>query len=126
MKKFILIFSLVIVCFGVLYGGLHLFGWYIFNTQSCHSFNIDNIELRTGVNIPEVTSTDCECKDHKKISKFIIDTNKVDLNNYIENNDLIFTNGLYIKENNNKNSNYKVVFNKETAELTINLIYKNN
>nr|WP_321233338.1 hypothetical protein [uncultured Psychroserpens sp.] len=117
---------LVVAFFGMLYGGLHLYGWYIFNTQSCSSFNIDNIELRTGVDIPKVSSTDCICNDNTKISKFIIDTDNVDLDYYISRNDFTLVEGLYIKENDNKNSTYKVILNINTAELTVNLTYKNN
>ncbi|MEH6535788.1 MAG: hypothetical protein V7719_05300 [Psychroserpens sp.] len=126
MKKALIGITLVVVLFGILYGGLHLFGWHIYNTQSCQRFNIDNIELRTGVNIPEVTTTDCECKDNKKISKFVIDTDKVDVDDYISKNDFTLVDDLYIKENDNKNSTYKVVFNKKTAELIVNLTYKHN
>jgi hypothetical protein len=126
MKKVIIGSILVAVLFGMLYGGLHLFGWHIFNTQSCERFNIDNIELRTGINIPEVKTTDCECINNKKISKFVIDTTKVDLDVYVSRNDFTLIDDLYIKKNDNKNSTYKVIFNKETAELIVNLTYKNN
>lgn len=126
MKKILIGITLVFVFLGMLYGGVHLFGWHIYNTQSCQRFNIDNIELRTGVNIPAVTSTDCECKDNKKVSKFIIDTQKVDLDDYISRNNFTLVDDLYIKENDTKNSTYKVIFNKKTAELIVDLTYKNN
>ncbi|MFT5848879.1 hypothetical protein [Psychroserpens sp.] len=102
------------------------FGRLIYNTQSCERFNIDNIALRTGVNILEVVSIDCECKDNIKVSKFIINTDKVDLENYITKNDFILVENLYTKENDNKNSTYTVVLDKETAELTLNLRYKHD
>jgi len=125
-KHIVLSMILFVVFIVMLYGGVHLFGRHIYNTQSCERFNIDNIELRTGVNIPEVTSTDCECKDNKKYSKFIINTEKVDLDDYVSRNDFTLVDDLYIKENDNKNSTYKVVFNKKTAELIVDLTYKNN
>ena len=126
MKKVLIGITFIIVLFGTLYIGLNLFGKFIYNTQSCERYNIDNIELRTGVNIPEVTTTDCECKGNKKFSKFVIDTDKVDLDNYISRNDFTLIDDLYIKENDNKNSTYKVILNKKTAELTVDLTYKNN
>jgi hypothetical protein len=126
MKKIVLSLGILGLLFIMLYGGLHLFGKHIYNTQSCELYNIDNIELRTGVNIPAVTSTDCECKDNKKVSKFIIDIDKVDLDYYVSKNDFTLIDELYIKKNDTDNSTYKVVFNKKTAELTVNLTYKNN
>tara|TARA_B100000809_G_C15065744_1_gene504124 strand:+ start:842 stop:1222 length:381 start_codon:yes stop_codon:yes gene_type:complete len=126
MKKVTIVITVILGIIVMLYGGLHLFGKMIYNTQSCERYNIDNIELRTGVDIPEITATDCECKNHEKISKFSIDTNKVDLEDYISKNDFTLVDGLYIKENDNKNSKYKVAFDKKTAELTVNLRYKNN
>ncbi|MFT4781959.1 MAG: hypothetical protein ACJAZK_000277 [Psychroserpens sp.] len=95
-----------------------------YNTQFCRVFNTDNIELRTDVNSPEVVSIDCPCKDNKKISKFIIDSQLVDLNDYISRNEFTLIDDLYIKENNNRNSRYKVVFDTKTTELTVNLTYK--
>ena len=126
MKKLLLGITLLVVFIVMLFGGLNLFGRYIYNTQSCERFNIDNIELRTGINIPAITNSDCECKDNKKLSKFIIDTDKVDLDDYISKNDFTLIDDLYIKENDNKNSTYKVVFNKKTDEIIVDLTYKNN
>lgn len=108
-----------------LIGSVHLFGRYIYNTNSCKAFNIDNIELRTGVNIPKVTSSECQCTNNTKVSKFIIDTEHLDVNDYLYKNKLQRVDSLYIKENDNENSMYKVVFNKETSELIVNLTYKN-
>ncbi|WP_147231709.1 hypothetical protein [Psychroserpens burtonensis] len=68
-------------------------------------------------------SIDCPCKDNKKVSKFIIDRQLVDLNDYISRNDFTLIDDLYITENNNRNSRYKVVFDTKTAELTVNLTY---
>jgi hypothetical protein len=101
---------------------------YISSENDIHrqSYERYNIELRTGVDIREITVTDCKCKDHKKISKFSIDTEKVDLDDYISKNNFMLIDDLYIKKNDNKNLRYKVVFDKKNAELIINLTYKNN
>lgn len=126
MKKILIVFVLVLVIVGLFCGGIQLYGKHIFNSQSCQFYNIDNIELRTGVDIPKVTSTDCTCKDNTKISKFIIDTEHLDLDRYVNRNGFKLIDDLYIKENDNKHSTYKVVFNRKTAELIVNLTYKDN
>lgn len=126
MKHFLIILSVLAIFLIAIYGGLYFFGNLIYNTQSCDRFNIDNIELRTGVNIPEIVTSNCECKDNNKISKFIIDSVKVDLDDYISKNEFTRIGNLYVKENDNSNSTYKVTFEKQTAELIINLTYKSN
>lgn len=126
MKKLLIGLTALVLLMVMLYGGLHLFGKIIYDSQSCDMYNIDNIELRTGINVPQISSTDCECKDNRKFSKFVIDTSKVDIDDYISRNDFTLIDDLYIKENDTKNSTYKVVFNKKTAELSVDLTYKDN
>ncbi|WP_204346074.1 hypothetical protein [Psychroserpens algicola] len=126
MKRLLIGLATIALFMAMLYGGFHLFGKIIYDSQSCELYNIDNIELRTGINVPEISSTDCECKDNRKVSKFVIDTNTVDVNDYISRNDFTLVDDLYVKENDTKNSTYKVVFNKKTAELIVDLTYKNN
>lgn len=124
MKKALIIIGILVLCGIMFIVSVHLFGRHIFNTRSCEVFNIDNIELRTGVNIPEVTSTECQCNNDKKVSKFIISTEHLDANKYIRSNNLKLVDNLYIKEHDNEYSTYKVIFDKETSELTVNLTYK--
>nr|WP_321223043.1 hypothetical protein [uncultured Psychroserpens sp.] len=126
MKKVFLVVTVLFTIFAAFYGAIHLFGRYIYNTQSCELFNIDNIELRTGVNIPEITSSDCDCHNNHKEAKFIINKQEVDLENYVSKNNFRLVHDLYVKENDNENSTYRVTLNKQTAELIINLTYKSN
>ncbi len=126
MKHALIGLALLCLCVALFVGGVHLFGRYIFNVRSCQFYNIDNIELRTGVNIPKVISTNCTCTDNTKISKFIVDAEHVDLNQYVIRNGFKRVDHLYLKENDNINSTYKVTFNKNTAELIVNLTYKDN
>lgn len=126
MKKLLIVILISVLIIMTLYGLLHLYGRQIYNTKSCELYNIDNIELRTGVDIPEVISTDCKCENNTKVSKFILDTAQVDLDRYISRNDFKRIDSLYVKENDTKTSKYRVVFNKTTAELIVNLTYKTN
>ncbi len=56
---------------------------HIYDRQDCERFNIDNIECRTGINIPEVLDAECDCEDNVKTSCFVIDTKHTDLEKYI-------------------------------------------
>ena len=130
MKKIIIIIivSVIILFFGLIGFGFFGLSKIIYNSCTCELFNIDNIELRTGINIPKVKSVDCIYDEitRTKKSTFIIDTIKVDLDEYIQNNKLIHSNSdeLYHKSNDTKNHSYKGVLDKKTGELNIEIIYK--
>ena len=124
-KKFSFIFLVLLLGIITFVIGINLFGKFIYNKQSCHSYNIDNIELRTGVNIPAVELIECSCIDNKKLAIFKIDARKVDFDVYIIKNKLDLKDGLYIKTGNNKYSEYRVILDQEQAELHIELTYKN-
>lgn len=124
MKKVIIGMTLILASIGLLYGAIHLFGWYIFNTQSCLRFNIDNIELRTGVNIPAVITTECKCQNNTKVSKFIIDSSQTDIESYALKNNFTLIDQLYVKENDTNHTTFKVVLDKDTAALVVDITYK--
>ncbi len=100
----------------------------IYNSCDCERFNIDNIELRTGINIPKIKNVDCSYNENTKTknSSFIIDTEKVDLDDYILKNKLAKSelSELYIKLNDTESHSYKGVLDKNTGKLAIEIIYK--
>ena len=66
---------------------------YIGNSNSCESFNIDNIELRAHIDIPAIEPESRFCKFDKekktKTNYFKIRTNVVDMDRYVERNSFI-------------------------------------
>lgn len=128
MKKIYLIIS-AIVLFCTLAGfGFYSFSKMIYNRCDCERFNIDNIELRTGINIPKIKNVYCSYNENTKTknSSFIIDTEKVDLDDYILKNKLAKSklSELYIKSNDTESHSYKGVLDKNTGKLAIEIIYK--
>jgi len=120
-KGIIIIVSIVafVALFLLAFNGL---AKHIFNRTDCERFNIDNIEVRTGVNVPKVDSYDCSCSDFVKQASFILDS-KLDLVEYIEKNRFEEVNGIYQKQNNNQYTNWRAKLNTESRELSFSIEY---
>ena len=119
MKKILIIFSAIILFFTLAGFGFYGFSKVIYNSCGCERFNIDNIELRTGINIPAVKNIECNYNKTTKTKKssFIIDTEKVNIEDYIQKNKLVKSDSenLYIKSNDKKSHSYKGVLDKKKA-----------
>lgn len=128
MKKGIIIISSIVLFFVLAGFGFYGFSKMIYNSCDCERFNIDNIELRTGINIPSISNVDCTYDEITKTKKaiFIIDTNKVNLEDYIQKNNLVPTDSdeLFVKSNDLKSHSYKGVLNIKTGKLDVEIIYK--
>jgi hypothetical protein len=128
MKKVLLILSAIALFLTLVGFAFYGFSKMIYNSCDCERFNIDNIELRTGINIPSIKDTECTYDETTKTKKatFIIDTEKVDIEDYILENELVKSDAenLYVKSNDIKSHSYKGVLNKKTGKLDIEIIYK--
>ena len=76
------VLSLTFVVF-LFFGGCRALTTAIYHSMDCHRFNIDHIELRTGINVPRIDSVlQCELvPDQSRIIKFHIDP-RVDIRTY--------------------------------------------
>lgn len=128
MKKIIFILSGIALSLTLVSFGFYGVSKMIYNSCSCEQFNIDNIELRTGINIPSIKDTECTYDEITKTKKatFLIDTEKIDLEAYILKNKLVKSDygELYVKSNNIKSHSYKGVLNKKTGKLNIEINFK--
>lgn len=129
MKRILLILATIFLFFSLVGFGIYSFSKVIYNSCDCDRFNIDNIELRTGINIPAVKNIECNYNKTTKTKKssFIIDTKTVNIEDYIKKNNLekADDDNLYFKSNNIKSHSYKVILNKNTGELDVKINYKN-
>lgn len=128
MKKVLIIISAIVLFFTLAGFGFYGLSKMIYNSCSCERFNIDNIELRTGINIPSIKDNECTYDEATKTKKatFIIDVEKVNIEDYILKNELLKseTEDLYVKSNDIKSHSYKGVLDKKTGKLDIEIIYK--
>jgi len=69
---------------------------YIGNSNTCRGFNIDNIELRTRIDIPAIEHGSSSCMYDKetktKTNYFKIRTGEVDMDRYVKRNSFILVN----------------------------------
>lgn len=128
MKKVVIIVSVIALFFSLVGFGFYGFSKIIYNSCDCERFNIDNIELRTGINIPSIKNVDCIYNEATKTKKstFMIDTEKVDIKDYILKNKLVKSDAedFYVKSNDIKSHSYKGILDKNTGKLDIEIIYK--
>jgi len=119
--KFLCWISLITILFGA---GCRYFIHYIGNYNQCDRFNIDNVELRTGINIPAVKSIDCIYHDSVKRVTFYFDVDKVDLDKYLTDNDFVRDGSLYTKAGNNDRTEWSATFSRSEAALKMRIYYK--
>ncbi|MEM9886487.1 MAG: hypothetical protein AAF849_11400 [Bacteroidota bacterium] len=128
-KKVLLLPTFVFLMpFLLLFGGYQMLTSHIYNNQTCKSFNIDHLELRTGILIPKVLpeayKCKCEIAQQTRTASYVLDKNDVDLDEFIESNDFEFSNGQYIASGRDKKTLWEARFDKASAKLDFYLKYQ--
>ncbi|TAJ11647.1 hypothetical protein DMA11_16110 [Marinilabiliaceae bacterium JC017] len=102
--------------------GLRAFAGSIRNQRTCEWANIDNIELHAHVDIPDITDSDCcyDAETNTKKAFFVLNKNELDVDRYIEFNEL-----------NKVDSTTEVEFNKflnldDDSKASTSLYYRKN
>ena len=123
MVKSIKIIGLIVLMMVILMGGCRVLVKGIFNRKDCESFNIDNIEVRTGIDIPKTAGCDCVSDGKTKTAEFVIDKSKVELNDYIAKQGFIKKDSIYELSDESDHTKWTAKLNKKTAELKFILHY---
>lgn len=99
---------------------------HIYKRVDCEQFNIDNVEVRTGINIPSVTDVDCECNETKtlKTNTFVLNSAIVDLSDYASKNKFILEDGQYKNIGKREDTEWEAILNPETSELKVVIKYR--
>lgn len=99
---------------------------HIYNRTDCEQFNTDNIEVRTGIDIPAVSKVICDFNetDNTKTSVFTLDKAQVDLAYYVTHNDFQSKGNVYVKSGERVDTKWEASLDKATLDLTISVIYK--
>lgn len=98
---------------------------HIYNKKDCLEFNIDHIEVRTGINIPKVTFADCEMNEKQTNRKatYIIDKTQVDLNTWLTKNKFQKTDSLYLNRGQKKDHGWIAKFDPIESTLVVDISY---
>ncbi len=121
-----LLIGLAIMCVIILsfMAGYRLLTRHIFDRTDCERFNIDNIELRTGINIPVVDDVTCDCGEGYKKSSFVLDTKHVDVKDYASKNEFELKEGVYVAQGDDQYTKWEASLETNSNKLTIYMEYK--
>jgi len=125
MKNLIIIISsIAVIGVGLIFGFRSLVS-HIYNHVDCEQFNIDNIEVRTGIDIPAVSRVECNCNEEKtmKTSTFTLDSEKVQLEQYVLRNNFKVSNGLYENSGERADTRWNAILDLETRQLKVTIEY---
>lgn len=123
-KKILIVLGALALIMLLFMGGTRSLIRHIYNRTDCGMFNIDNIELRTRTDIPDIKESKCESDGKIKTCEFTLDTNKVVLSHYIERNEFIKEDSLFVKRGDRDDTRYEVKLNPVTAKLFVEIVYK--
>lgn len=153
MTKPLKIILIVLLAIGLLftgaYFGIRNYTQSIYHQRSCEWSSIDNVEMHAEVDIPEVISNQCRYvpEENTKMTRFVIDPKKVNLDEYIPKNnlkksaapdsltinellkepgdlkDLQQSPDLYIREGSYKGETWIVILDKKTGKLWVTIKY---
>ncbi|PKO99811.1 MAG: hypothetical protein CVU13_04595 [Bacteroidetes bacterium HGW-Bacteroidetes-8] len=123
-KKILFVLGALALIVLLFMGGTRLLIRHIYNRTDCERFNIDNIELRTGVDIPDITESKCESDGKIKICEFTLDTNKIVLSHYIDRNKFIQEDSFFVKRGERDDTRYEIKLNPLNAKLFVEIVYK--
>lgn len=105
-------------------GGCRLLNKQIFNQQSCERFNIDNIEVRTGIDIPTVENSSCECSRGVKDAEFTLKLKPENIDRYVSRNKFELKDSVYVNANEDEYTKWIANLDLKTQKLKVHIDYK--
>ncbi len=124
MKHLVIGLAVMLVMIVSFMVGFKLLARHIYQRTDCERFNIDNIELRTGINIPKIVDYDCSCGDGFKNSSFVLDPEYTAVEDYALKHEFKLHEGMYLAEGDNENTRWKASLDPESNRLEVHIEYK--
>ena len=124
MKTFIYFLGAIIVLAVLFMGGCRMMSKHIFNQQDCKRFVIDNIELRTGIDIPPVLNSTCACSEGTKDVEFTLNLKSGKMANYIERNKFNLQGKKFITTAEYEHTKWLAILDTTSQQLNIHIDYK--
>jgi len=122
MRRFFYIFGALLLLTLLFFQGCRGLSRTIYNSMDCDRFNIDHIELRTGINIPSVTRLDCQIEDNQRIAEFDVHISGEDKEQYIRR--YFKWNGMtYYAQGKDPNTEWSASYDTLTNRLQLQLDY---
>lgn len=96
----------------------------IYNSMDCNQFNIDHIELRTGIDVPQIKSNYCELTDTSRTVSFQLLKTGEDKKAYAQKYFRWTKGSLFVQEGSNSDTRWSARLDTVTSELVFKLHYK--
>ncbi len=125
-KKILIVLGALALIMLLFMGGTRLLIRHIYDRTDCGMFNIDNIELRAGVDIPDIKESNCKSDGKIKRCEFTLDMKKINLGHYIERNGLTQEDSVFVKRGERDDTRYEVKLNPLSAKLFVEIVYIDN
>ena len=123
-RKVIIITSLTILVPLLLMKGCQSFARTMYNSMDCNQFNIDHIELRTGIDVPQIKRNYCELTDTSRTVSFQRLKTGKDKKAYAEKYFRWSKGSLFVQEGSNSDTRWSAQLDTVTSELVFKLHYK--
>lgn len=124
MKQLLYIISGITILSFLFMGGCRILNKHIINRQDCARFNIDNIEVRTGIDIPTVENVVCECAPATKDAEFTLTLKRQDLAYYLARNKFSWSQGTFVNSNEDDYTKWMATLDTTTLKLKVHIDYK--
>ena len=123
-RKVIIITSLTILVPLLLMKGCQSFARTIYNSMDCNQFNIDHIELRTGIDVPQIKRNYCELTDTSRTVSFQLLKTRKDKNSLCREIFPMVGRITFYSEGSNSDTRWSARLDTVTSELVFKLHYK--
>jgi len=126
MKSTDIIYIIMVISVPFLFIGCYkLLSNHIYHKMDCQQFNIDHIEVRTGIDIPKTTFANCEMDEHQSYRKatFTIDSTRVDIADWLVKNKFQQDETTFINSGSKADHSWLAEFDPADDELVVQLDY---
>ncbi len=97
----------------------------IYNSMDCDQFNIDHIELRTGIDVPKVKRQSCQLNDSLRTIEFAVLLNSEEVKAYSAKY-FTWDSSLYTAEGLSSDTKWQASLDTSSRALIFNLYYLRN
>lgn len=120
------VFIGVLIFFLTLFGSCKALIYHIYHHMDCNQFNIDHIEVRTGIDVPKTVSSLCNLNadQTRRDADFVLDTTVVDINQWLIKNKFTKYGIQYERSGKKADHNWQATFRMDKNQLLVQIVYK--
>lgn len=120
------VFAIMLIILFCLAGSCKGLIHFIYHHMDCNEFNIDHIEVRTGIDVPKTVSSICHLSEDQTKRKvdFVLDTTVVDIDRWLKMNKFAKSGKQYVKLASLEDHDWQATFERDKHQLSVQIVYK--